>query len=311
MVYFRFLASGESYSDLSYHFRLGTSTISVAVRDVCSAIWHRMQPLFMPQLSTADWRKKAEEFKERLHFPNCVSAVDGKHITARKPLRSGSDYFNYKQTHSIILMAGVDADYKFTFVDVGAKGRFSDSHVFKRSNLGKCLIAGTLGLPQPIPIEEGGPLMPFVFVGDEAFPLMEHLMRPYPGIRVKDNIPNRIFNYRLSRARQQVECAFGILAARFRVFRRPFEQPPAAVQLITQCTTVLHNYLRDRTRYEDEVRYLPGTDFTEAHDQFLDVNPTRNRAKRTAIDIREDFNKYFNSTGSVPWQLNAIERGRY
>jgi hypothetical protein len=48
--------------------------------------------------------------------------------------------------------------------------------------------------------------MPFVLVGDEAFALSEHVLRPYPNInwtRLK-----HIFNYRLSRARRIVECTF-------------------------------------------------------------------------------------------------------
>ena len=213
---------------------------------------------------------------------------------------------------SIVLMAGVDAAYKFTFVDIGAKGRFSDSNVFRQSNFGKKFMAGEVELPDPKPLQEGGNPVPYVFVGDETFPLTQNLMRLFPdGSRSKDSISRRIFNYRLSRARQQVECAFGILAARFRVYRRPFEQPPHTVELITQCTTVLHNYLRHCTQYEEEIGYLNGTDFMEATDEFFDVGPSRIRATRAAEKIRDDFLHYFHSTGSVDWQMTAIQRGKY
>jgi hypothetical protein len=46
--------------------------------------------------------------------------------------------------------------------------------------------------------------MPFVFIGDEAFKLSEHLMKPYAR-RSLDDI-KRIYNYRLSFGRQMVEC---------------------------------------------------------------------------------------------------------
>ena len=54
--------------------------------------------------------------------------------------------------------------------------------------------------------EHMGP-MPYVIVGDEAFPLQNHLMRPYPGRGCPED--QQVFNYRLSRARRIVENAFG------------------------------------------------------------------------------------------------------
>ena len=65
--------------------------------------------------------------------------MDGKHIAIRKSAQSGSYYYNYKRTFSVVLLAVVDADYKFLFVDIGTNGKASDGGVFKNSVLSTAL----------------------------------------------------------------------------------------------------------------------------------------------------------------------------
>ena len=118
-----------------------------------------------------------------------------------------------------------DTNANFVYVDVGAFGRQSDGSVFRNSSQGKALANNTLDLPPPTPLphsEDGA--IPYFFAGDEAFPLMENLMRPFPGQHVA--LDKRIFNYRLSRARRIVENSFGILTAKWRVFKRPLAIAP-------------------------------------------------------------------------------------
>lgn len=81
----------------------------------------------MPKPTTDDFRRIIREFHDEWHFPNCVGAIDGKHVRIRNPANAGSSFFNYKEYHSIVLLAIVDASYKFIAVDVGSFGRESDS----------------------------------------------------------------------------------------------------------------------------------------------------------------------------------------
>ena len=189
----------------------------------------------------------AAAFMERWNFPNCLGSIDGKHITLRCPIKSGSYYFNYKGFFSIVLLALVDADYKFIFIDVGCNGRVSDGGVFRNSPISTALNScqNPLGIPERENIEPGRKV-PYVVVADDAFPLQEHIMKPYSNRNL--TYEHRIFNYRLSRARRIVENAFGILSSRFRIFSSPILLQPKNAEKLVLASCALHNFLREKSR---------------------------------------------------------------
>ncbi|XP_065651227.1 uncharacterized protein LOC136079419 [Hydra vulgaris] len=130
-----------------------------------------------------------------------------------------SSFYNYKKTHSIVLLAVCNAKYQFSLLDIGNSGRQSDGSVYTNSRLGYAIENNRLGIPQAYKVRDTETILPYVFVGDNAFGLKPHMMKPYPSSNL--SYKQRTFNYRLSRARRTVEYAFGIAASRFRIFRRP------------------------------------------------------------------------------------------
>lgn len=66
------------------------------IREVCDAIWKALQPTVLPQPDQRIWKQSAKGFFEKWQFPNCIGALDWKHIRIKAPPMSGSKYFCYK-----------------------------------------------------------------------------------------------------------------------------------------------------------------------------------------------------------------------
>ena len=178
------------------------------IANTCEIIWQQLQSTYLKPPTTQKWKQIEQQFWNRWNFPNCCGALDGKHVVIQAPANSGSLFFNYKGTFSLVLMALVDANYKFIFVDTGEYGSNSDGSTFKNSNFGQSFLNGELSIPPPkmLPnFPEGGPV-PHCIVADEAFPQRIDLMRPFPrGQRFRLPREEQIYNYRLSRVRRIVE----------------------------------------------------------------------------------------------------------
>lgn len=302
---FRYLVTGSSFQDLSLQFYRGKSTISYIVHSTCAAIWSHLQPLYMPQPTEESWKQISKRYYELWNLPNCIGSLDGKHFRIQCSPNTGSTDYNYKGFFSIVLMALSDADGMFTAIDVGDYGRNSDGAVFRKSTIGKLLQDNKLKIPEAthLPGEANDNPFPFYFVADEAFPLQHNIMRPFPKRVLND--ARRIFNFRLSRGRKSVECSFGMLTSKFRLFDRPmYTNRSNAVQTIkTAC--VLHNFIRRR----EGQPYVPQEFNKCSVVPALSDNSTfsENNNLNAANRLRNKLGEYFlKPTGAIPTQWRCV-----
>ncbi|XP_043521123.1 protein ALP1-like [Frieseomelitta varia] len=196
----------------------------------------------MKSLTFEDFLRNANDFYI-WNFPNTISAIDGKHIRLKCSPNSGTMYYNYKQSFSIVLQAIADVHGKLIIVKIGGYGKQSDDGTFRSSQMFELMKKGNLNIPTNSPLSRTSNPMPFLcplHFGNEAYPL---LLKPYN--RKNLDPQTEYFNSCFSRARLIVECAFGIMNAKWRILWKPIETLPAFTDNIVRCICVLHNAIID------------------------------------------------------------------
>uniref|UniRef100_A0A6P7HI19 Uncharacterized protein LOC114349058 n=1 Tax=Diabrotica virgifera virgifera TaxID=50390 RepID=A0A6P7HI19_DIAVI len=244
--------------------------VSTIINEVCEAIRKRLQPIYLSEPTTEIWQKSADDFLNMWQFPNCIGSLDGKHVTIKCPGKTGSNHFCYLKKFSIVLMAIVDANYKFICIDVGGYGKNSDGGIFENSNMGQRFEAGLMNVPE-----------------DKNLPgQVEPCPHQSRSDRRKEN-----YNTRLCRARRGVENAFGIFAQKWRVFFRPIETKVETTISIVETCCILHNFLRTKVNQQ-------GREFSETEENsgraFINIERDPRRATNLAFSTREKFVNYFN-----------------
>ena len=148
------------------------------------------------------------------------------------------NFFNYKHFFSVLILALVDANYKFIYVDEG----------FNNSFLRCALTDWSFNLPPPVNTEGiPGPNINYHIVGDVVFSLTKNLMKPYPHGHLDK--PKRIFNYWISCTIWVAKNVFGILANRFHVFSTRIKLNPGRVTYVILASCCLHNYMVENNKH--------------------------------------------------------------
>jgi hypothetical protein len=135
---FRFLASGNSQISMNFSYRISPSTVHFTIVSTCEAIWNTLSPTELPQPTEEEWKKKGNNL---IHCGSSLTALELliANILRYKHRITVVPFTLTTKTFSVVLLALVDANYKFTIIDIGGYGKSSDGGLFARSILGKSL----------------------------------------------------------------------------------------------------------------------------------------------------------------------------
>ncbi len=280
-----YLASNSDFRTIAHLFGVSKASVCLLIKNVCAAIVDILLPKYISIPYGEELRNVIDGFSNSFGFPQCAGAVDGTHIPIISPVEFPADYYNRKGFHSILMQGTVNHMGRFMDINIGWPGRVHDARVFINSSLYKKGDAGTLFPDWKRTIS--GQDIPVVVLGDPAYPLLPWLLKAYP-----DNgnltCQQKLFNYRLSKARVVVEHAYGRLKGRWRCLLTRNNTCLRDLPCLVAACCVLHNICEIRDDIFDE-ELMPETSQSNPASQSQNIVVS-------GKDIRSSLATYFSQS---------------
>ncbi|XP_050811088.1 uncharacterized protein LOC127051996 [Gopherus flavomarginatus] len=276
------LATPDSYRWVVNQFGVGKSTVGIVLMQVCRAI----NRILLRRTVTLGNVQDIVDCFAQMGFPNCGGAIDGTHIPILAPPHLASEYINRKGYFSMVLQALVDHPGRFIDINTDWPGKVHDARIFRNSGLFRKMQARTF-FPRLEDHSRGhrnahcNPWRP-------PYPLMPWLMKPYTGKldRSKD-----WFNYRLSRCRMTVECAFGRLKGRWRSLYGKLHLGESSIPAVISACCTLHNICEGKgeTFSQEWISEVQCLEAEFAQPESRAIREAQHRATRIRDALREEF----------------------
>ena len=190
------------------------------------------------------------QMEDKWQFPSAFGGVDGCHIPMKCPSggnKARKEYYNFKNSYSIVMMGVAGADNKFLWTSVELPGSSNDACTFQASLLYQNIVANDF-LPEiqkVVKLPNGNELqLPPILLGDSAFPHHVWLQKPFGNTTLSRKQSH--FNYCLSRARMVTEWAFGQLKGRWRLLYSKSEVNRHSLKVNILACIVLHNICTEK-----------------------------------------------------------------
>ena len=280
------LAHGPTQETLATLFSVGQSTVHNILHSGVTTLRSYLVKRSIVFPRGRELQRVMAGFKKLCKLPMCAGAMDGTFMKIVKPVVWGDSYWSYKSYPAVLILAVVDVDGIFTFVDAGRAASLGDAYVFNRSRLRKKLEDGSWLSDGITKLVSGQRIKPYL-LADSAFGASQHVVKgfkhpPQPGRQTS-------FNSAVNQGRKVVETAFGRLKGRFRVLKSNFIRDPEFAAEVAMLCCALHN-MCTRARVEFFDSWLPDpSDYVVEHggaDEPVEPEPVavaRGEAVRLAL----------------------------
>ena len=220
-------------------FAIHQCTVTKIITQVCHAINTVLGPtyLHLPR-DVNEMREKASEFELKFGMIQAFGCIDVTHIAVKRPIDNSQDFFNYKQFFSINVQAICDSKGHFMDVECRWPGSVHDAKMFANSSVSEKLNNATLPITY-ISLLPGYEAIPNYIIADPAYPLTQFCMKEHQSCISNGQV---LFNNMLRSARNQIECAFGRLKARWGFLSRKVDLKFESIPTVVYSCFVLHNY---------------------------------------------------------------------
>jgi hypothetical protein len=233
----RWLAGGSTH-DIVYFCGVRIRTFSRSRWDVIAALIdiYYTDQVKLPT-NEAERQALSSSFLQKTKMDGVLGAVDGLLVHIRLPdnTRNARPWLCYKSYYALNMQGVAGPDGEFLYVNVGHAGSTGDGCAIRQSQFWvNCM-------DDLYKYSDG-----YHFLGDAAYSLMPWLMTPFEGLFTLGGMQD-VFNLHLSKGRQVIERAFGMMMKRWRILTTTLEYSVVRCNSIIKCCAMLHNMcLRDR-----------------------------------------------------------------
>lgn len=214
------------------------------ITEICLKIYENVKDEYIKLPNSCDeWRKISKEFYDEYKLPNCVGALEIRHLAFKPINKKGQMRDNrFFTDNTIALIAILDAHSNFMYIDVGQKSTLNDKNLFNNSNLKNLIDNNVINLPNSDQLPNSDKSIPYYFIGDYSLPLNTYLMKQF---YVSSLTPPQLnYDFKLWDVSQRAEHCFETLTNMFPILMEPFRTDEENAKKITLGCIALYNFLK-------------------------------------------------------------------